>query len=505
MSYAKLQPGGHYQYIYGNTGSFAYDTFIFDPLAGESFSVALTVVDQVNKETPIVFNQKLPGMTSDMTVEDMLKAAGLAKVSTLEETVGDSTKFFLQYDSPYFLGKEYDAGTRCYWQTIFNGSSSGYASALLDAKLQPGGHYQYIYGNSGSFSYGKNGEVIEYAVNKYNADDAASLIANLSKRFSAGGDEAAISNETFSAALALNTLDLGSFVDRAAIQKNMDEDAEMTAGRLAKYIMALENAGVDCTQTTYKGEAANLFTEMKAMAEASGSLDDVYSLVLMVAAYGYCGDAQNDGVEFAKKLIVEAGNISDVQTSAQCIIALIPYKDLEGAQAAIDAAAANIGYSQLPDGGFSYMLYGNESNLDATADAVVALTALGKDVNSTDFMTVIGSTPVGYLVGVADSGLSSYYSASPATEEMSASVALAGLVAYASSCNVSDVKDVVVDPPESPSGSTSQPGNTLAQSGDGMMACAGAAGVLALGAICTLVVTRRKMAVAQDARDIVLK
>ncbi len=93
---------------------------------------------------------------------------------------------------------------------------------------------------------------------------------------------------------------------------------------------------------------------------------------------------------------------------------------------------------QNADGGFAYMLSedgsASDSNLDATADIVTALCALGYNcTNGKQLTGEGGATPISYLVSKADSDLTGFVGASAYSEEMTAATVLCALAAAANS------------------------------------------------------------------------
>ena len=501
---ADLRPNGHYQFVHGPYGT----TFSYSD-ERSPFEVQLTIVDS---DGTVVKNEAYE-MPAGSKVKDLLDRSDVGY-----DVNGYQYAYFLEKDSV-----EVSPDNWVWWNSFIDGVPDGDGSTCVTADLRPNGHYQFVHGPYGTtFSYGIGDSDIKQLVpdainnpwptygegsssdsgqsNPYDADKTDKLMSNLAVRFSAGESDAAIDNDTFRAALALNTIGRGSLIDSEAILKNLESDSSMPAGRLAKYIMALENAGIDCSAAKISGVQKDLYEEMASRMSGGEGIND---LVCILPVYGYCADnASEDQVDALVSAVVSAQSEGlwdkNTQTTAQAVLALLPYRDLEGVQDAINAAIDAVIALQQDDGGFAYEP-GGTSNLDATAEIIAMLAALDYDLNGEKLTTENGSTPVGYLVALADPDLKGYDSArSDGNEPMAAATVLMALVANngGKGCNVYIVEDVP---------SASQPGNTLAQSGDGMMACAGAAGVLALGAICTLVATRRKMVVAQDACDIVLK
>ena len=283
--------------------------------------------------------------------------------------------------------------------------------------------------------------------------NAQTLLTNLNKRFVAGGKDAAITNATFAAALGARAYDTEAVLDGDAIVAALsaaEAEKPLAAGTLAKYITALTAAGVDCTRVAdASGSRQDLIEQMVARTDVDTL--DVYSAVVMLPVYsmGYEGIALN--VVTPDQLIdvilanqAESGLFGytgweDSQTTAQAILALLPYKvDNEKVAAAIDKAEAKLLSMQNADGGFAYMLSedgsASESNLDATADIVTTLCALGYNcTGGKQLTTASGATPVSYLLSKADSDLTGFVGVSAYSEEMTAATVLCALVASANS------------------------------------------------------------------------
>ena len=463
MLTSKLQANGHYEYIYTDATTFDYAS------DDGTFPVQLTIVDTTDSKNGTLANVKVTGMTVDDKVSDLLKKAGFDKVDSAAATEGNDKAYADSYDSPVFRGNKTlanDDGTWTYWCTMFDGDSANYASAQLQAYLQAGGHYQYIYTNGSTYSYAwpvSNLVCLSSVTdplaqadpepeptpdsattaNAYNADNADTLLKNLKARFAKSGADASISNNTYAAAIALNSLGLGATVDSASILSNMNKQAgEMTAGRMGKFIMALTAAGVDCTAVDDNGTTRNLVSEMEAM-EESGSVS-VYDAVCILPVYQYGSYQQTSGkteAELASIIVSSAdseglfGNAQygcDTQTTAQGILALLPYRSGNAeANAAITKAAAALLSYENADGSFGYSASYKDANLDATATVVCALEALGYDAAAgKDLTAENGSTPLGYLVASADRTLDGYEDASAYDEPQTSAAVLMALSAH---------------------------------------------------------------------------
>lgn len=304
--------------------------------AADSIDVALTVVDELDGSN-VVYNGKVTGLTTNNTVADLLKVVGFTKVDAYK---GNSKTYVVSNESPYFLGKEYNAETGAFWVTIYNGSSNNFASASIDAKLQKNGHYQYIYTNRMDFETWET--TFEYTdqipdplttkVSKLNQ-----LLNNLAARFAKGGADSSISNTTYAAAMALSSLGKSGSIDVEALIENA-KTAE-SPGTVAKYVLALHAAG----KTDLAKEYLN-----KIDAQLPKT-DSFYDLVLILPAYNALG-VEPSGKQYTKAGIIETIlkeqtkdgmfplNYTGMQETAQAIIALAPYKAEPGVKSALEKA-----------------------------------------------------------------------------------------------------------------------------------------------------------------------
>lgn len=281
----------------------------------------------------------------------------------------------------------------------------------------------------------------------YDATAAATLRQNLAARFSKGGADASLSNSTVDGAIALNALGLGSQIDSAALLKSFEGYGQANngykpgAGQYGKYILALTAAGVDCTKVTFSdGTVHNLVSEMEALLDA-GSVG-IYDEVWILPVYRSYADASGHAAALIDDMLASSdsdglfGSLAygcDSQTTAEAVLALLPYRSSRSdVRAAIEKAEATLLSMQNEDGGFDYMSAYPGSNLDATAEIVAALTALGHDcATGAELTTANGSTPLGWLCGMADANLAGFLDASAYNEAMTSAAVLMGLSADA--------------------------------------------------------------------------
>ena len=275
-------------------------------------------------------------------------------------------------------------------------------------------------------------------INKYDAAKAETLIANLSARFASSGKDHAIGNNTFYAAIALNSLGKGASIDADAILANLNKDDGMTAGRMGKYIMALTAAGIDCTKVNDNGTVRNLVAEMEALEKPETT--SVYHAVCILPVYQYGSYKQGDSAMAPSALIdiilasADGDGLfgGDTQTTAQAILALLPYQSVRSdVEAAIKKAESALLSMENEDGSFTYAVQYDGEKLDATANIIAALEALGYDCSSDSRLTTSnGSTPLGYLTSVADENLAGYLDASNYDESATSAVVLMAFAAH---------------------------------------------------------------------------
>ena len=494
------------------------------PQAVEQPTVTLTIVNGFGYSGPNVLVNKAYSFTEGQTLADLFAAAKAA---------GDIKDY--EFSNPYGYG-EYLAsvtmpddtvvsdptGAASYWANFKNGSYASGAACQAGDKLATGDAFQFAFtdlvvnrepsadewaalkgkaegvapskpGQSGSTNQGKPSTANS---NKYDAAKAETLIANLSARFAINGKDHAIDNNTFYAAIALNSLGKGASTDAAAILANLNKDDLMTAGRMGKYIMALTAAGIDCTKVNDNGTVRNLVTEMEALEKPESM--SVYDAVCILPVYQYGSYKQGDSAMAPSALIdlilANAddkglfGSLTygcDTQTTAQAILALLPYQSFHsGAAAAIKKAESALLSMENEDGSFAYSAQYREANLDATANIVAALEALG------------------YLTSVADKDLTGYLDASSYNESATSAVVLMTFAAHEGArqadgaYSVYTLKQITkevegANPDSNPNPEPKSDARPLAQTGDD--AATAAAAAIALCALASGAVAVRRV------------
>ncbi len=361
-----------------------------------------------------------------------------------------------------------------YWASYMNGDYNS-APKQTDA-LKDGAKYQFGYeksdGSAKEVEWAKTGYPVvstevakksgdttpgdddadpKPSTNVYDAEKAALLLENLAARFKKDSADASVSNDTFQAAVALNQLGLGADLDADAIVANLEksmadaQSGDFSAGTYAKYILALTAAGVDCTKVTFSdGTVHNAVDEMNAMVD--DATPGVYAAVCILPVYQTYADNAGREAKLIDIILDAQGDSGlfgatgweDSQTTAQAISALLPYRSSRSDVAdAIEKAVNALFDLQCEDGGFAYMYGYDTSNLDATSEVIVALTALGYDcAEGQDLLTSNGSSPLGWLVAQADQdSLDGFQGAEDSglttVEQMSAAVAVFALTADA--------------------------------------------------------------------------
>ena len=457
---SKLVDGGHYQYIYSSTGDFSYDD--------TSAPVQLTVVDEMNGST-VVYNDTVSGLTTSDTVADMVKKTGLDYVeiygSPYFEGKGyDSTTG--AYWMTVFNGSSANYASAMLASQLVKGGH--YQYVYTNSKANP---YLFSYSESipdkvtsvvpqvsdplagytptasASSETEQDSSPSEVSSEPSSTDGSSTptlmaadegklstLLDNLANTYREGGSGAALkdgskANNRYNAAIALRAMDRASDVAKDEVVASIAQSDTVPAGAMAKYITMLTAAGVDCTHVDIDGTTRNLVKEMEESEEGAAlSVTDYVCMLPIYSAHGYemqTVKGQTDTGMTPEELIdaiVDAADAStglvgydgypDTQTTAQAILALLPYKDTnKNASDFIDKAKTTILSMQNDDGGFSYSYGDTTSNADATAEVCAALDALGYNVNGSDTASAAsGKTPMYYLLNQAKSDLTGYES-----------------------------------------------------------------------------------------------
>lgn len=513
------------------------------PQAVEQPTVTLTIVNGFGYSGPNVLVNKAYSFTEGQTLADLFaaaKAAGDIKDYEFSNPYG-SGEYLASVTMPDGTVVSDPTGAASYWANFKNGSYASGAACQAGDKLAAGDAFQFAFtdlvvnrapsadewaalkdkaegvapskpGQSGSTNQGKPSTANS---NKYDAAKAETLIANLSARFAINGKDHAIDNNTFYAAIALNSLGKGASIDAAAILANLNKDDLMTAGRMGKYIMALTAAGIDCTKVNDNGTVRNLVAEMEALEKPESM--SVYDAVCILPVYQYGSYKQGDSAMAPSALIdLILANADDkglfgfltygcdMQTTAQAILALLPYQSFHsGAAAAIKKAESALLSMENEDGSFAYSAQYREANLDATANVVAALEAIGYNCASDSRLTTSnGSMSLGYLTSVAEKDLTGYLDASSYNESAASAVVLMAFAAHEGARQADGVYSVYtfkqVTKDDSNSGSNQDSGSNsdsdvkpLAQTGDD--AATAAAAAIALCALASGAVAVRRV------------
>ena len=511
------------------------------PQAVEQPTVTLTIVNGFGYSGPNVLVSKAYSFTEGQTLADLFaaaKAAGDIKDYEFSNPYG-SGEYLASVTMPDGTVVSDPTGKTSYWANFKNGSYAADNACQAGNKLATGDAFQLAFtdlvvnrepsadewaalkgkaegvvpskpGQSGSIK----GKPSTANSNKYDAAKAETLIANLSARFASSGKGHAIDNNTFYAAIALSPLGKGASID-AAILANLNKDDLMTAGRMGKYIMALTTAGIDCTKVNDNGTVRNLVAEMEALEKPESM--SVYDAVCILPVYQYGSYKQGDSAMAPSALIdLILANADDkglfgfltygcdMQTTAQAILALLPYQSFHsGAAAAIKKAESALLSMENEDGSFAYSAQYREANLDATANVVAALEAIGYNCASDSRLTTSnGSMSLGYLTSVAEKDLTGYLDASSYNESAASAVVLMAFAAHEGARQADGVYSVYtfkqVTKDDSNSGSNQDSGSNsdsdakpLAQTGDDASTAAAAA--IALCALASGAVAVRRV------------
>ena len=501
-------------------------------------NVTLTIVKGVDYSGPKALVNKTYAFTEGQTLADLFaaaKAAGDIKDYEFKDSGYGSYLQSVTMNDDTVVANAADWSAS--WSNYKNGAYASGAACQAGDKLAAGDAFQFAWVDSVA-NYGPSKEQWDAlkakaegadpvpapkpeltpepaAVNKYDAAKAETLIANLSARFASNGKDHAIGNNTFYAAVALNSLGKGSSIDADAILANLNKDDGMTAGRMGKYIMALTAAGIDCTKVNDNGTVRNLVAEMEALEKPESM--SVYGAVCILPVYQYGSYKQGDSAMAPSALIdlilANAddkglfGSLAygcDTQTTAQAILALLPYQSVRSdVEAAIKKAESALLSMENEDGSFAYSAQYSGANLDATANVIAALEALGYDCASDSrLITSNGSTPLGYLTSVADENLAGYLDASNYDESATSAVVLMAFAAHEGArqadgaYSVYTLKPVTkeiegADPNPDPDPEPKSDAKPLAQTGDD--AATAAAAAIALCALASGAVAVRRV------------
>lgn len=309
----------------------------------------------------------------------------------------------------------------------------------------------------------------------------AVLTDNLVNRFAVGGTDAAIDNNTVDAALALqqlaelsgDKLKASELIDGAAVLKKLKSDKGLTCGRTAKYLVALNAAGVK--QSKYQSYVDAFVSQVEAALKApeKGLDTRAYSAVwILPALLIYCPD-QSSLVEQAVDVLTSAqvatGLIQgDYQTTGQAVWALSRVAadadstgasgtdaaaadsaadgstaddtatDAEGvaateavatkAKACMDKAVAAIADAQLSSGAWPYSpAYSDKADLDTTGWALFALMLSGDNASYANAC----ASAAAYLQNAVDEDLTYFMLSSPSNEPMTCAAVLLGITSAA--------------------------------------------------------------------------
>ncbi len=466
-------PGGPTEVDWSSTEEPAVSDYFIGELATGA-TLQLGYDTDNDGKNDLVLN-KVYGFEDGATVGDLFEAAKAA--GDIKDYVFEDSGYGAYLVSVTLAnGTEINNGPSysSYWASYMNGDYN-LAPKQTDA-LKDGAKYQFGYeksdGSAKEVEWAKTGyPVVSTAVakksgdttpggddadpkpstNVYDAEKAALLLENLAARFKKDSADASVSNDTFQAAVALNQLGLGADLDADAIVANLEksmadaQSGDFSAGTYAKYILALTAAGVDCTKVTFSdGTVHNAVDEMNAMVD--DATPGVYAAVCILPVYQTYADNAGREAKLIDIILDAQGDSGlfgatgweDSQTTAQAITALLPYRNSRSdVTDAIEKAVNALFDLQCEDGGFAYMYGKDTSNLDATSEVIVALTALGYDcAEGQDLLTSNGSSPLGWLVAQADQdSLDGFQGAEDSglttVEQMSAAVAVFALTADA--------------------------------------------------------------------------
>lgn len=516
--------------------------------AEETFSVALTIVDQT-EGNKVIANKKVDGLTADMTVEEMLGKAGFSKVENASDLKSDMDFRVVFKCSPCFGVKDYNPDTDDYWVTMFEGSglTPTCESAYVTAAVQPNKHYQYIYGKAGSFAYDE--VIVDPLAASSDGDEEEGsgdqgsnepLKLDLAKLDALHQNVLASFDGTENEVEAL-ILAAAGMKDRANLESVKElcvsYISDPSAANLQKAVLVLTAFGVDATSAEVDGTTYNFVDEM---GKAYGPDSTINSRAFMLMAYASGPYETTSGMtvdEIIDSILKEElpdggfafyGSDIDVDITGQVLTAFALYRDRPEVSAAIDRALAALKAVQNTDGGFASPWGGMPSNSNApsTGTIVAALCALGIDPTGSDWAKD-GQTPVSCLLKFANDDNTGFtYAGSGAVMPICTTDGVRALVSYKAVASTGKAFNPYVPvalKDQQPGGEGEQPGGqapgagnqtpesgsssgqvaggtALAQTGDGAVGVAALLGAAVLGSLACALSARRKVSVSADSR-----
>ena len=423
-------------------------------------TVALTAIDATNNNK-VVVNQKVV-VDEQATVADVLAKAGFMEGTQEESAASPDSVYFTSYNAPYFLGKGYDADAGTWWVSGSDNDDAPYA--YLTDTVAADCHYQYIYGGTTDpttyrlqFKYTSDyPDPLSFKMDEEAKMKMDTLGTNLVKRFSMGRSDGIINSNTCYAAFALAALDKSYNVDTSDLGSKLESDqlsGSLSAGRLAKYILAFAAGGDDATNAKINGKRVDLVTQLKDMLAESNETISLYDLVwILPVCQNYSkimdADVAADLIDQlytyfdADECLFDGGYGFDLQTSAQAVLALAPYADTndKAAEMVIDTMLELV-VSQNADGGFSYSPDSGVSDLDTTAAVIAAAAAVGLEPDSDILLSNNGSDPAAFMLSKANDSLTGFVG--EYDEAMGSATALMGMAAYQKAVSTQDVVNVL--------------------------------------------------------------
>ncbi len=514
---------------------------------GETFSVALTVVDTSDPEGGVLYNGRVDGMTSGDTVADLLAEAGFSEADSAEATEGDDRAYFDSYGSPVFRGnKSVDNGdgTWSYWATMFDGDSAAYASAQLTSALSANGHYQYVYTSESTFEYSDAiSKLVMDAVNDPldgavapepdpdpqpepepgDPSEGVAVVDEVAYRglFSSIAASYEGTSEEWKA-LELAAAGKAASVDVATLLANAQNGpSEYDTTFYQRFVLALAAVGEE--------ERAEALAD--ALARTNMNSQYVTGLAFALIAYDSVGYEASEGVEMSEAGIVEsllesqlptggwewsgsgAEVDDDADTTAMVLAALASRADDDPRVAdAVDRGLEALRAMQYDDGGFraSGEDASDPVNANSTAMVVVALCALGIDP-AAEWAVEGGAAPLSALLTQASADGDAFLYAGQ-KNDFATEQGFRALVAYQGFKNTNAAYNIYTQaklgqaalPVGGQDDSTQGGGDQvdegahaveaagLAKTGDGSLRLSCAVAALALGALATGVVAARR-------------
>ena len=341
-----------------------------------------------------------------------------------------------------------------YWSMYVNGSYFNDMSHTIETlPLEDGSAYQFVWesyptaappdwsmlgspeGSGEEENDADNSEPADYSQETFNA-----LFANISALFKGTNDEWKALE--LAAANRASLADLDAIIAHSIAILNNPEPGTSDVQRA---ILALTALGVDATHVVYEGQNYNFIEALATSEDAHNRTNSKMFTLLAYASGPYTppAGALEDIDQLINDLLAlqnaDGGwsflpGVSDADMTAMALSVLAPFIDDPLVDAAVKAALVSLRALQLENGGFASADIPSVFNTNSTAFVIVALAAVGIDVQ-TWTVGETQATPLNALLSQANASLNGF-TYSGVTNDMATEQGFRALVAYQGFLNV---------------------------------------------------------------------